>query len=105
MTVIAGPDEHGLGDALRDRGLDPERIEGVVTREKLLAAGIEEADTFVLTTVEDATAVPIAKDDNPDVRVVVYAERSLPEFVRGQVDLAVDPDLLDPAAVAEELAA
>jgi hypothetical protein len=104
MTILTGPDDAGLGDALTDLDVEVVRIDGVTTREKLLDAGIEGADTLVLTDVRDATAIPVAKDDNPDVRVVVYAEDSLPEFARGQADLAVDPDLLGPDVVAEELA-
>lgn len=104
MTIIAGPDADGLGEELAAQGVDVARIEGMATREKLLDAGIESADTFVLTDTADATAIAIAKDDNPDVRVVVYAEDSLPEFARGQTDLAVDPALLGPDVVAEELA-
>jgi voltage-gated potassium channel Kch len=103
MTIVSGPDADGLAEALVDRGVDVARIEGPTTREKLLGAGIEGADTFVLTDADDATAIAVAKDDNPEVRVVLYAEDSLPEFARGQADLAVDPALLSPDVVAEEL--
>ncbi|SFG46942.1 hypothetical protein SAMN04488063_2150 [Halopelagius inordinatus] len=104
MTVlIAGEDADGLGDALLDYGADLTRIEGMATRESLLAAGIETADLLVLTEMDDASAIPVAKEENPDVRVVTYARDSLPEFVRGQTDLAVDPDLLSVDVVAEEL--
>ena len=104
VTIIAGPDADGLGDALTSLGVEVARIDGVATREKLLGAGIEAAETLVLTDTADATAISIAKDDNPNVRVVVYARQSLPEFARAQADLAVDPELLTPDVVAEELA-
>lgn len=104
MTIITGPDTSGLGDALSALDVEVVRIDGVTNRKKLLEAGIEGADTLVLTDVRDATAISVAKEDNPDVRVVVYAEDSLPEFARSQADLAVDPDLLGPDVVAEELA-
>jgi len=39
------------------------------------------------------------------VRAVVYSRESLPEFAKGQADLAVDPALLAAEVVAEELAA
>lgn len=104
MTIIAGPDVDGLGEALIDRGVEVDRVEGTATREKLVNAGIETAETFVLTDVAEATAIPIAKDDNPNVRVVVYSEDTIPEFARGQADIAVDPNLLSPEVVAEELA-
>ncbi|TKX51860.1 CTP synthetase, partial [Halorubrum sp. SS7] len=70
---------------------------------KLEDAGIGGAGLFVLTDVEEATGIPIAKELNSDVRIVTYATRSLPEFVATVADLAVDPALLDAATVAEEL--
>lgn len=103
IAIIAGPDADGLGEALSNEGVEVARIDGTATRDKLLRAGIERADLFVLTDVDDATAIPIAKDDNPDVRIIVYSDHSLPEFARGQADLAIDPNLLDPDVVAEEL--
>ena len=69
----------------------------------LAEAGIAEADSFVLTDVEEATGIPVAKELHPDVFAVTYAERSLPEFVAGVADLAIDPALMDAATVAEEL--
>ena len=104
-AVVAGPDERGLGEELAALGVGITRIDGLVTAAKLEDAGIDDADLFVLTDVEEATGIPIAKELNPDVRIVTYASRSLPEFVATVADLAVDPDLLDPATVAEELLA
>jgi voltage-gated potassium channel Kch len=103
-AVLSGADADGLGDALEAEGVDVTRIDGIATAESLKAAGVEDADLFVLTDVDDATAVPIAKDRNPDLRIVFYAHESLPEFVSGQADLAIDPELLDADVVAEELA-
>jgi hypothetical protein len=53
--------------------------------------------------MDDATAISVAKDANPDVRVVTYAADSLPEFARAQADLALDPALFSPELVADEL--
>ncbi|WP_224448882.1 DUF7126 family protein [Haloprofundus salilacus] len=102
-AILCGPDEDGLADALADEGVELARIEGVVTRPALEDAGIVEAELVVLTDVAEATAIPLAKELNPDVRVVVYANQSLPEFAKGQADLAVDPKLLSASVVAEEL--
>jgi hypothetical protein len=103
IAIVAGPDEHGLGEELAALGVEVRRIEGLVTAGKLENAGVTDADYFVLTDVEEATGIPVAKELNPDVRVVTYASRSLPGFVATVADLAVDPDLLDAATVAEEL--
>ncbi|WP_128904015.1 DUF7126 family protein [Halorubrum amylolyticum] len=103
IAVVAGPDEHGIGGELAALGVAIRRIEGLATADALSEAGISEAAYFVLTDVEEATGIPIAKELNPDILAVTYAERSLPEFVAGVADLAIDPALMGPEAVAEEL--
>jgi hypothetical protein len=104
-AIVAGPDNDGLGTALADQGADVEWIDGIANREALERAGIIDAGLFVLTDVRQATAIPIAKEGHPDLRVIIYARESLPEFASRQADLLVDPDLLDPETVAEELLA
>ena len=104
-VVFAGPDEDGLGDALRERGADVSHIDGIANRPALEEAGIHDADVFLLTDVGQATSVVVARDLNPDVRVVAYTDQSLPEFVSGQRVVAMDPALLDAEAVADELTA
>lgn len=101
-AIIIGPD-NGLEAAFEQQGFDIRRID-LGTADALREAGIAEATIVVLTDVGEATAVPIAKDENPDVRVVIYSEETMPEFVRGQVDLSVAPDVLSPAIFVEELA-
>lgn len=104
-AIVAGPDPEGLGDALEAEGLTVSRIADVVSLETLREAGIDDADLLVLTDVGEASGIPVAKERHPDVRVVVYSRESLPEFAKGQADLAVDPALLAVDVVAEELAA
>ena len=104
-AVIAGPDDDGLGDALEAEGVETKRVEGVASRPALEEGGIHDADLFVLTDVTQATAIPVAKDVNDAVKVVVYDEDTIPEFARGQADLILDPNLLAPASVAEQLVA
>lgn len=102
-AIIAGPDADGLGDALEAEGFAVTRATGTANRPALEEAGIVEADLLVLTDVGLATSIAVAKDLNPEVRVVVYVDDSLPEFAKGQADLLVDPKLLDAETVAEEL--
>jgi len=104
-AIVAGPDPDGLGDALAEEGFTITRIEDLVSSSTLEAAGIDDAAMLVLTDVGEASGIPVAKELNPDVRVVVYSEQSLPEVATRQTDLAVDPALLDVSVVAEELAA
>lgn len=104
-AIVVGPDEDGLGDALESEGVEIARIAEFGTRPALEEAGITDADAVVLTLAAGATTIPVAKDLNDDVRIVVYAEDGLPDFARRQADLIVDPALLSVQAVAEELAA
>jgi hypothetical protein len=101
-VLVAGTDDHDIAPAISGEGHAVERVD-VANRPALETAGIHEAAVFVLTEVGQATAIPVAKDLNQELRVVVYDDGSLPDFARGQADLAVDPDLLDPETVAEEL--
>lgn len=103
-VVVAGQDPDGLGAALEDRGATVGRAAGTANRPALEEAGIVDADTLVLTDAGLATSVTVAKDLNPDLRVVVYTRDSVPEFVKGQAGHIVDPELLDAEAVAEEIA-
>jgi voltage-gated potassium channel Kch len=102
-VVVAGSDDEGVAAALGAVGAAVSRIEGAATRRSLADAGIADADVFLLTDMADASAIAVAKDANPDVRVVTYATDSLPEFARAQADLALDPALFSPDLVAEEL--
>ena len=102
-AIFSGADDDGLASTLEGMGVDLTRIDGVATRPALEEAGIHDADLFVLTDIGQATAIAIAKDLNDTVRLVVYATDSLPEYVRGMDVLKVDPRLLGPDAVAEEL--
>lgn len=102
-VVIAGSDPDDLGAALEDRGATVGRARGTANRPALEEAGIVDADVLVLTDAGLATSVTVARDLNPDLRVVVYTRDSVPEFVKGQAGHIVDPELLDPEAVAEEI--
>ncbi|MFB6166355.1 MAG: CTP synthetase [Haloarculaceae archaeon] len=103
-AVIAGPDEAGLGDALDAEGVSVSRAAGTANRPAMEEAGIVDADLLVLTDTALATSIPVAKDLNADLRVIVYAGDALPEFAKGQADILLDPALFAPDAVAEELA-
>jgi hypothetical protein len=104
-AIVAGTDTEGVGEELNALGVDVSRVESPVFAEALEEAGIEEADLFVLTDLEEGISVPLAKEANPEILAVCYGDGTLPESVRSIVDLVVDPALLDPAAVAEELVA
>lgn len=101
-VVLVGSDPVDIADALDTVGHSA-TVADVGNRPGLEEAGIHEGDIYLLTEMEQATSIAVAKDLNPDLRVVVYAEGSLPDFASRQTDLVVDPNLLGPDAVAEEL--
>ena len=102
-VIVAGPDEDGITEALEAAGAHVARVTGVLSRPTLEEAGVLEAQLYVLTDVREATTIPIVCDLNDDVRTVVYARETIPDFIKGQLDLAVDPQLMDAAVVADEL--
>lgn len=105
QAILVGPDDEGIGAALEAHDVTVTAVEGVATTSSLEDAGLADADLLVVTDAEEATAIPVARELNPDVRIVAYTEDSLPEFVSAQEVLAMDPRLLGPEAVAEELTA
>ena len=102
-VIIAGGDPDGIGEALETQGATVRYAEGTADRDALEAAGVLDADTLVVTDAGLATSVTVALDCNPELRIVIYTRESVPEFVKGQAGHIVDPALLDPDAVAEEL--
>jgi hypothetical protein len=102
-AIVVGADEYGLGDALENRGVSVVGLPGPTTREGLREAGVVEADLLVVTEATLATAIPVARELAEGIRVVVYAGDTVPEFVRGQPALIVDPALMGADTVAEEL--
>lgn len=101
--VVSGPDPHDLSGELSTHLQDVRFIDDVLSRDSLSSIGIAEADTFVLTDLEQATAIPIAHDINRDVRLVIFARGRVPDFVRAQLDIAIDPRAVTVEVVAEEL--
>ncbi len=101
-VVLVGPDR-GLVAAFEEHGADVSRVEGVAVRDELEAAGVADADVVVFTDTGEASAVPVARKIAPGVRVVFYTPDSVPEFVTPSADLAIDPALLDPETVVDEL--
>mgnify|MGYP000200472332 CR=1 FL=1 len=100
-AILVGPDR-GLGDALAEQGVSVERID-LGSAAELESAGVEDADMLILTDVGESTAVSVALELNDRLKTVVYSPDTIPEFVRGQLDLALDTELLDADLVAEEL--
>jgi hypothetical protein len=101
-VIVAGEDTYEIAEAIEAEEFETARVD-VANRPALEDGGIVEATAYVLTEVQQATSISVAKDLNPDLKVVVYADGSVPDFARGQADLILDPDLFDPSEVAAEL--
>jgi hypothetical protein len=101
-VVVAGTDDYDIAAAIDDAGFAVAPVD-IANRPALEEAGVVTADVYVLTEVEQATSISVAKDLNSDLTVVVYADGSLPDFARRQADLVLDPDLFEPETVAAEL--
>lgn len=101
-AIVVGPDEYDLAGALAAAGFEVDTVD-IGNLPALEEAGIAGTDYYVLTEVDQATSIAVAKDRNESLRVVVYDDGSLPDFARRQADLLLDPALFDPDAVAEEL--
>ncbi|WP_436902095.1 DUF7126 family protein [Halovenus halobia] len=101
-VIVAGEDPNDIATAIEAEGFPVARVD-IANRPALEEAGIVDATAYVLTEMEQATSISVAKDLNPELRVVVYAAGSLPDFALAQADLILDPDLFDPEDVAAEL--
>lgn len=101
-AVLVGP-ETAVTEALEAEGVVFTRVTGVPSADAVREAGIADADLFLLTDPAEATAVGVVREANPDVRIVASVAETLPEYARPATDLVVDPALLDPAVVAEEV--
>lgn len=102
QVVVVGLDDHDMQQALSEAGHTVTHVD-IGNRPGLEEAGVVDAGVYLLTEAKQATSISVAKDLNPDVKIVVYADESLPDFARGQADLVLDPQLFEPATVAEEL--
>lgn len=102
-AIIVGSDPNGIGEALADCGIEVNRATGTGDREALTDAGVEGADLLVVTDAGLATSIPVARELTPGIRIVAYTGDSLPEFALASAALIVDPDLMRPETVADEL--
>ncbi len=102
-VVVAGADESDFGSVLERPGATVRRVSGPLTTSALREAGIESADVFVLTDVDEATGIPIARELTDSIRIVVVDTASVPEFAAHQADLLLAPGELDAELVVEAL--
>ncbi|MFB6110343.1 MAG: CTP synthetase [Halodesulfurarchaeum sp.] len=100
-ALIVGPDR-GLEAPLAEHGVETVRIETPASGEDLERAGVADASLCFLTDAAEATLVSVARERHPEIRIVWYAPRTVPEFATRQLDLGVDPTLIGPTVLVEE---
>ncbi|MDZ7850203.1 MAG: CTP synthetase [Halodesulfurarchaeum sp.] len=100
-ALIVGPDR-GLDAVLTANDVETTQVPTPVTETDLDEAGLAEAALLFVTDPGEATAIPVAKRLQPGLRIVWYAPDSVPEFVTRQLDLGVDPSLIEPEILIEE---
>ncbi len=103
QVVVAGRDASGFGERLEEAGATVTRVAGPITTSALEEAGIATADVFVLTDVSEATGIPIARERNGSIRIVVLDDAAVPDFAAHQADLVLSPGELDEAIVVDAL--
>jgi hypothetical protein len=90
ITIVGVDDD--IIDKVRQEGHEVSVIEGFGT-EALREGGVGESDAVVVGEGHP-TQVIVARDLNPDARIVVVAD-DVPEFVRGNADLILSEELAD----------
>lgn len=104
-VLVAGPDPTDVGSSLADAGASIARLDGAITSRVLTDANVEDAQILIVTDPEEATGIPLARELNPDIEVVVYADESVPPFASHIADLIIDPAAISRSVLVEELLA
>lgn len=103
-VLIVGPDEFDITARFRETDISAIHLDGVPVGADLDDAGIEEAKVVLLTHVDHASLIPVAKERNPDIQIVLYTSARLPPFASRQADVAIDQALVEVEEVIDAVA-
>lgn len=95
-VIIVGRDRDGLAEGLTAAGLEVETVPEDARGADLETAGIGSAAVLLLTAADQASLVPVARDQSDRVVIVLYAGDGFPDFASAQADIAVDRGLIGP---------
>lgn len=101
--IVSQPDSTAIGDALVDEGADVTHVDRPITRRELERANVADATVFILTDADEATAIPLVREINPDTRIVVYTNDGITDFASHQADLVLSPAGIERTIVVETL--
>ena len=103
MKIIFFGSGGDLLPILSDQGFELEEIHTLEDIYSSHSDTILGADLLVITNTSDPTGILLCKELNPDIKIIVYSQNELSDFLRSQIDFALDPQLFPPDLVAEEL--
>ena len=99
MTKVITLNSPDTATELRNRDAEVIQIDAV-GRDALSEAGVEDASAFVVTGSEFSTQIPVARNLNPELEVVLISDDA-PDYVRGAVDLILSREIADSSKVAD----
>ncbi len=102
-VIVVGTDPDRLADALEAADLEVARVAADAGGADLEAAGGSAAAVLLLTGAGQASLVPVARDLNDRIAIVLYADEGFPDFASAQADLAVDRTLVDRDAIVDAI--
>ncbi|HII51712.1 MAG TPA: CTP synthetase [Halobacteriales archaeon] len=103
MKIIFFGSGGDLSSSLSNQGFE---IEELPTSRDVYAPPADlilDADLLVITDTSDPTGILLCRELNPDIKTIVYSQDELSDFLRPQIDFALDPQLFPPNLVAEEI--
>lgn len=100
-VILLGPDEFTLRDRLETMDITVAHLPGNPIGADLEEAGVTEAGVLLLTSSAQASLIPVARELNPSIAVILYTRSRLPAFASAQADLSVDPELIDSTEVVD----
>lgn len=100
-VIVIGSDDHGLTERFEVAGVSAIQLDGRPIGADLDEGGIDAASVLVLTDADLASIIPVAKERNAPIAIVLYSSGRLPPYASAQADLAIDPALVDPDEVVD----
>ena len=103
MKIIFFGNGGDLSSALCDQGFEVEELPAPGDIYTPPADLILDADLLVITDTSDPTGILLCRELNPDIKTIVYSQDELSDFLRPQIDFALDPRLFPPNLMVEEI--
>ncbi len=103
MKIIFFGNGGDLSLALSNQGFELEEISTLEGIHSSPPDALLNSDLLVITNTSDPTGILLCKELNPNLKIIVYSQDEISDFLRSQIDFALDPQLFPPDLVVEEL--